>query len=122
FPGNVIPTYRLSSAAQQALALYPSPNTNIGPFFQNNYFINSPQIDDADGIIAKVDHPFRERHRVTSNTTISSGYLSPSKYFPNDASPTLPEQHFSTVRSELDYVFTANSSTVNSASIVVNSD
>jgi hypothetical protein len=122
FPGNVIPTDRLSPVTEKALALYPAPNTDIGPFFQNNYFINSPQIDDADGIIAKLDHPFRERHRVTSNTTVSSGYLSPAKYFPNDASPTSPEQHFSTVRSELDYVFTANSNTVNSASIVLNSD
>ena len=122
FPGNVIPTYRLSPVAQQALALYPAPNTDIGPFFQNNYFVNSPQIDDADGIIAKVDHPFRERHRLTSNTTVSSGYLSPAKYFPNDASPTSPEQHFSTLHSELDYVFTASANTVNSASLAVNSD
>ena len=83
---------------------------------------NSPQIDDADGIIAKVDHPFRERHRLTSNTTVSSGYLSPAKYFPNDASPTSPEQHFSTLHSELDYVFTASANTVNSASLAVNSD
>jgi len=122
FPGNIIPTSRLSSAAQQALALYPGPNTDIGPFFQNNYFVNSPQIDDADGIIAKVDHPFHERHRLTSNTTISSGYLSPAKYFPNDASPASPEQRFSTVRSELDYVYTASSNTVNSASLAVSSD
>ena len=122
FPGNVIPTYRLSPVAQQALLLYPSPNTDIGPFFQNNYFVNAPQTDDADGIIAKVDHPFRERHRLTSNTTVSSGYLSPAKYFPNDASPTSPEQHFSTLHSELDYVFTASANTVNSASLAVNSD
>ena len=108
--------------AQQALTLYPAPNTDIGPFFQNNYFVNSPQIDDADGIIAKVDHPFRERHRLTSNTTVSSGYLSPAKYFPNEASPTSPDQHFSTLHSELDYVFTANANTVNSASLVLNSD
>ena len=122
FPGNVIPTSRLSSVAQQALTLYAAPNTAIGPFFQNNYFVNSAQIDDADGIIAKVDHPFRERHRLTSNSTVSTGYLSPSKYFPNEASPTSPEQHFSTLRSELDYVYTANSNTVNSASIIASSD
>jgi hypothetical protein len=122
FPGNVIPTYRLSPVAQQALTLYSPPNTDIGPFFQNNYFVNSPQIDDADGIIAKVDHPFRERHRLTSNTTVSTGYLSPSKYFPNEASPTSPEQHFSTLRSELDYVYTANANTVNSANLTVSSD
>ena len=122
FPDNVIPTNRLSPVALQALALYPAPNTDIGPFFQNNYFSNSPQIDDADGIIAKLDHPFRERQRLTSSTTVSSGYLSPAKYFPNDASPTSPDQHFSTLHSELDYVFTASSNTVNSASVAVSSD
>ncbi len=122
FSNNVIPSNRISPVAQQALALYPAPNTDVGPFFQNNYFVNSPQIDDADGIIAKVDHPFRERQRLTSTTTVSSGYLAPSKYFPNAASPTSPDQHFSTVHSELDYVFTANANTVNSASVSVNSD
>ncbi len=122
FPNNVISPSRLSPVAQQALALYPAPNTDVGPFFQNNYFVNSPQIDDADGFIAKVDHPFRERHRLTSNSTVSSGYLSPARYFPNQASPTSPEQHFTTLRSELDYVYTANANTVNSASVVVNSD
>jgi hypothetical protein len=122
FPGNVIPTNRLSPVALQALTLYPAPNTDIGPFFQNNYFVNSPQIDDADGIIAKLDHPFREKHRLTFNATVSSGYLSPSKYFPNEASPTSPDQHFSTLHSELDYVYTANSNTVNSASLLVSSD
>ena len=122
FPGNVIPTNRLSPVALQALTLYPAPNTDIGPFFQNNYFVNSPQIDDADGIIAKLDHPFRDKHRLTSNTTVSSGYLSPAKYFPNDASPTSPDQHFSILHSELDYVYTANSNTVNSASLVVSSE
>ncbi len=122
FPDNIIPTTRLSNVAQQALPLYPAPNTDIGPFFQNNYFINSPQIDDADGIIAKLDHPFRERHRLTFNSTLSSGYLSPAKYFPNDASPTSPDQHFSTLRGELDYVYTAGSSTMNSASVAMSSD
>ena len=122
FPGNVIAADRLSAVAQKAMELYSPPNTDIGPFFQNNYFVNSPQIDDADGIIAKLDHPFRERHRLTSNTTVSSGYLSPAKYFPNDASPTSPEQHFSTLHSELDYVYTASSNTVNSATLAMSSD
>jgi hypothetical protein len=120
FPANVIPSNRLAPVSQQGLALYPEPNTDVGPFFQNNYFVNSPQVDDADGIIAKLDHPIRERQRVTSNTTVSSGYLAPARYFANAASPTSPDQHFSTVRSELDYVFTASAKTVNSASVLVN--
>lgn len=122
FPGNVILPGRFSNVSMQALNLYPMPNTDIGPFFQNNYFINSAQTDDADGFIAKLDHPFRERHRITSNTTISSGYLSPAKYILNQASPTPPDQHFSTLHTELDYVYTANSNTVNTARIALHSD
>lgn len=122
FPGNVIPPDRVSLVTKQALKFYPEPNTDIGPFFQNNYFSNSAQTDDADGIIAKLDHPFREKHRITSNTTVSSGFLSPAKYFPNATTPTSPDQHFSTLHSELDYVYTANSNTINSASLALYSD
>lgn len=122
FPGNRIPADRLAPIVQQALSLYPLPNTDIGPFFQNNYFVNAPEIDTADGIIAKLERQFGERHRLTSNSTISSGFLSSPKYFPNIASPTAPEQHFSTRRTELDYVFTANPNTVNSASVTAVTD
>jgi hypothetical protein len=122
FPGNRIPANRLTPSVQQALALYPLPNTNIGPFFQNNYFVNAPATDNADGIIAKLEHQFGERHRLTSTSTLSSGFLSSTKYFPNIASPTAPEQHFSNRRTELDYVFTANPNTVNSAGFTAISD
>jgi hypothetical protein len=122
FPGNRIPATRLPPVVQQALALYPLPNTDVGPFFQNNYFVNAPATDNADGIIAKLEHQFGERHRLTSNSTLSSGFLSSAKYFPNIASPTPPEQHFSNRRTELDYVFSANPNTVNSASFTAVSD
>jgi hypothetical protein len=122
FPGNRIPANRLAANVQQALSLYPLPNTDIGPFFQNNYFVNAPQTDDADGVIAKLEHQFGERHRLTWNSTLSSGFLTSAKYFPNIASPTAPEQHFSNRRTELDYVLTANPNTVNTASFTAVSD
>ena len=122
FHGNHIPADRLVPNVQQALSLYPLPNTDIGPFFQNNYFVNSPETDTADGIIAKLEHQFGERHRLTSVSTLSRGFLSSAKYFPNVASPTAPDQHFSTRRTELDYVFTSNPKTVNSASLTAVSD
>jgi hypothetical protein len=122
FPENRIPARRLAPNVQQALSLYPLPNTNIGPFFQNNFFVNAPATDNADGIMAKLEHQFGERHRLTSTSTISSGFLSSARYFPNIASPTAPDQHFSTRRTELDYVFTANPNTVNSASFAAVSD
>jgi hypothetical protein len=122
FQGNVIPTNRLAPVVQQALTLYPLPNTDIGPFFQNNYFVNAPEIDTADGIIAKLEHQFHDRHRVTWNSTLSDGFLSSAKYFPDIASPTAPEQHYGTRRTELGYVFTVSSKTVNSASLIAVSD
>ena len=62
FPSNVIPTARLNPVALDALKLYPEPNTDIGPFFQNNYFVNSPETNTANGMIGKVDHSIGERH------------------------------------------------------------
>ena len=121
FPGNRIPANRLAPNIQEALKLYPLPNTAIGPFFQNNYFVNSPQTDTADGFIIKIDHPFHERHRLTSTTSISNGFLGSAKYFPNLASPTPPAQSFSARRSELDYVFTATAKTVYTAGVIANS-
>jgi hypothetical protein len=118
FPDSRIPTSRFAPGIRQALTLYPMPNTDIGPFFQNNYFVNSPQSDTADGFLFKIDHPFQDRHRVTSTTNISNGFLGSAKYFPNLASPTPPDQKFTTRRSQIDYVYTASARTVYSASLI----
>jgi hypothetical protein len=122
FPGNIIPPDRLAPNIQKALSLYPAPNTDIGPFFQNNYFVNAPSTDDADGIIAKIDHPIGQWNRVSVVSTISKGFISPPKYFPNIASPTSPDQHYSNWRTEIDYVLTASSKTVVSAALSASSN
>jgi hypothetical protein len=122
FPGNRIPESRLAPRIQDALKLYPLPNTAIGPFFQNNYFVNSTQADTADGFIVKLDRPFRERQRLTFSGNISNGFLGSAKFFPNHASPTPPDQHFATRRAEVDYVLTASSKTVYTASVTAASN
>lgn len=122
FEGNRIPEERLAPEVMAALALYPLPNTNIGPFFQNNYFVNSPQVNTANGSIGKLDRAYGDRHRVSLGGTISDGFLGPAKYFPNIANPTSPDQHFSTWRTDLGYVFTSSAKSVNSASLSVSSD
>jgi hypothetical protein len=122
FPGNRIPADQLAPNVQQALSLYPMPNTNVGPFNQNNYFVNAPETNTADGLIAKFDHDFRERHRLTSLTTFSKGLLGTVKYFPTIASPNAPDEHFDSKRTELDYVFTASPRTINSASFTLESE
>ncbi len=117
FPGNVIPSSRLSPLAQKQLAYYPAPNTDIGPFFQNNYFVNSPETDLADGVIANFDRSFGDKHRLTWNSTYSNGFLGSAKFFDNIADPAAPDQTFSTKRGELDYIYTASPDTVNTAAI-----
>ena len=122
FQGNRIPAERLTPDVLAALTLYPLPNTDIGPFSQNNYFVNSPQTNTANGFIAKLDRIIGDRHRVTVGSTISSGFLGPAKYFPNIANPTSPDEHFSTWRADLSYVLTASANIVNTAHIRVGSD
>jgi hypothetical protein len=55
FPDNRIPSTRFDSVARDALSLYPRPNANVGPFFQNYFFVNSPETNIADGFLGKVD-------------------------------------------------------------------
>ncbi len=122
FPGNIIPTDRLAPDVQQALSLYPLPNAHVGPFFQNNYFIDSPQKDTADGIIARLDESIGSRQRPSFQTAISYGFLSTAQYFPNFASPTAPAQNYSRWQAEINYVFTATSKTVNSLHLAADSN
>src|SRR5690242_3456714 len=75
FPANTIPADRLNPVAIQALALYPEPNAAAGPFFQNNYFVNSPETNTAGGMIAKVDHSIHERQRISTELAFSNGLL-----------------------------------------------
>ncbi|HXH50030.1 MAG TPA: hypothetical protein VNM47_11865 [Terriglobia bacterium] len=122
FPGNIIPSDRLTPNVQQALSYYPLPNASVGPFFENNYFVNAPQYDTADGIIARVDQSLGSRQRLSFQTAISNGFISAAKYFPNFASPTAPDQHYSRWRAEISYVFTATAKTVNAVHLTAESD
>src|SRR6266404_73585 len=122
FPGNVIPADRLHPLAVKALELYPRPNAAVGPFFRNNYFINSPEANTANGMIGKVDHAIGERQRVTSELAFSNGLLDAAHWFPTIANPGPSDHHFSTRRGSLEHVFTASAQTVNTASFEVTSE
>ena len=65
FPGNKIDAVRLEPVALKALDYYPSPNASAGPFARNNYFLTTPETNNADGVIVKVDHNLRARHRIS---------------------------------------------------------
>lgn len=90
FPGNRIPFDRLDAAAQRALGYYPEPNANAGPFFQNNYFVVSPETNRATGFIATVDHTFDEKHRLTVRVNHSNGVNGSAAIFPTIANPNNP--------------------------------
>ncbi|MGH9327250.1 MAG: hypothetical protein ACRD2B_11295 [Terriglobia bacterium] len=122
FPDNIIPQNRLSTPVLAALSLYPLPNAHVGPFFENNYFVNSAQLDDADGIHAKVDHTFGVRNQATGSTVISRGFLASAPYFPNVATPTAPPQHFFSWSSELEDSYTVNVHTINTARLTIASN
>jgi len=122
FPGNLIPASRMDPVAQKALAFYPAPNTDVGPFFRNNYFINSPETNTANGMIAKVDHSLRERHRITTELAFSNGTLGAAQWFPTAANPGPANRDFQTRRGSLEYVLTASARTVNTLTFEVNSN
>ncbi|HWQ57156.1 MAG TPA: hypothetical protein VN442_25945 [Bryobacteraceae bacterium] len=122
FPGNRIPTARLDGVAQKAIPYYPEPNTDVGPFFRNNYFINAPETNVANGMIGKLDQTIRERHRVTLDLAFSNGFLGSAQWFPTAANPGATDRRFSARRGGIEHVFTATSRTVNTASFEASSE
>ncbi|HLN03696.1 MAG TPA: hypothetical protein VK335_30700 [Bryobacteraceae bacterium] len=117
FPANVIPTSRLNPVALSALALYPQPNTDIGPFFQNNYFVNSPETNTANGMIGKVDHSIGERQKVNAEVAFSNGLFEAAEWFPTISNPGSSNQQFSSRRGSVQYIFSASAEAVNTAGL-----
>jgi hypothetical protein len=112
FPGNRIPAARLDPVAVRAVELYPPPNVAVGPFFRNNYFINSPETNTANGMIGKIDHSLQERHRLTFEGAFSNGFLGAAQWFPNAANPGPADRRFQTRSASVEHVFTATARTV----------
>ena len=113
FPNNEIPVSRLDPVALKALAYYPGPNANAGPFFQNDFFVHAPEQNIADGMIGKLDHTFLERHRVSLGLSYSNGLQAPAEIFANGANPGAPHRNFDNRSGSLSYVFTASPRTIN---------
>ncbi len=122
FPGNRIPANRLDPVSQKAVQYYPLPNTDIGPFFQNNYFIDAPETNTANGGIAKIDQSVHERHRVTLELAFSNGTLGAARWFPTVANPGPANRQFQTRRGSFQHIFTASGRTVNTFSFEASSN
>jgi hypothetical protein len=122
FPGNRIPLSRLDPKAQEAIALYPQPNASVGPFFRNNFFVNSPETNIANGMIAKIDHAIEERNRLGVEVAFSNGLLGAARYFPTIANPGPTDRRFASRRASVDHVFTLSSNTINTFTARATSD
>ena len=119
FAGNRIPVSSLDPTAVAGLNLYPTPNTNAGPYFQNNYFVSSPATDTANGFLGKVDQQFGARHRLTFDFNLSNGFLGSPRWFATVADPGSPDETFRNRHADLQHVFTLSPSTVNTATFKV---
>jgi len=118
FPGNRMPDGRLDPVALDAMQYYPEPNVSIGPYFQNNYSIYSPEVNKADGMRGKLDQNIRDRHRLTFGFSFSNGLESPARYYSTIANPGRPDRSFRTRAGWLDHVFTISPSSVNTLHFV----
>jgi len=113
FPDNRIPASRLDAAAQKAVSLYPTPNATVGPFFQNNYFVVSPETNTAGGMIGKLDHTLSDRHRVSLGLSFSNGFAGASRYFGSVANPGASDRDYTNRRGSVEHVFTISPKTIN---------
>jgi len=94
FANNQIPRERMDPVALAALKYYTLPNTSIGPFLDNNYWVNSPYENRADGIIAKVDHSFSDKQQMSVSSNISKGSRKSPAYYPGPGAPNDPGYDF----------------------------
>lgn len=122
FAGNAIPQSRLDPVALRALGYYPRANSNAGPFYRNNYFVFSPETNQASGMIFKVDHALAERHRLTFNGSFTSGLAGAPRFFNTIADSSTSDREYSARRGVLDWTFTRNASTLNTFTLDVQSD
>lgn len=113
FPGNVIPDARMDPVARRALQYYPQPNTDAGPFYQNNFYSVTPEVNKANGFILSVDHSFLQKHRVTVRMSKSNGTQGNAPIFLTLANPANPPQATLTRALNIDHVFTASPTNVN---------
>ncbi|MBL8236957.1 MAG: hypothetical protein JNM66_06035 [Bryobacterales bacterium] len=122
FPANRIPAVRLDPVAQKAVGYYPLPNSDAGPFFRNNYFVFSPETNQANGMIFKVDHTLAEKHRLTFNGSFTNGRAGAPRYYDTIADSSNNDRDFSARRGVVDWTFTKSAATINTLTMDVQRD
>jgi hypothetical protein len=122
FPNSQLPANRMDPVALKSLGYYPLPNSNAGPFFRNNYFVFSPETNQANGMIFKVDHALAEKHRLTFNGSFTNGKAGAPRYFDTIADSSSNDRDFNARRGSLDWTFTRSAATIHTLTYDVVSD
>ena len=122
FPGNRIPESRQDPVARKMLSFYPVPNSNAGPFFRNNYFIVSPETNTANGMIAKVDHTFLDKHRLAVTYSFTNGLAGAAQFIPNGADSAPANREYHNRRGAVEHIWTISPQSVNTATAEAVSD
>ncbi|MFN0100483.1 MAG: hypothetical protein ACKV2U_00170 [Bryobacteraceae bacterium] len=122
FPDNTLPASRLDPVALKAMSFYPIPNSDAGPFFRNNYFVFSPETNQANGMIVKVDHSPAEKHRLTFNGSFTNGRAGSPRYFDTIADSNSNDRDYSARRGVIDWAYTRSAATIQTFTMDVQSD
>lgn len=122
FPQSVMPRSRLNAQAQRALTEYSAPNAAVGPFFQNNFFVFAPERNTANGVIARIDHSVKDKHRLGLGLNFSNGVDGAAELFPTAANPGSVPRDRRSRRTTLEHVLTQSPQSVNTLTFDVSSD
>ncbi len=108
FPNNVIPENRIDPVARALVEMYPKSNISVGPFLSNNYWVNPPAENQADGVIAKLDHRLTEKHQLSANLNYSGGRRKSPAFFPGPANSGNPSYEYENGGLALSDTYTAS--------------
>jgi len=117
FPGNRIPLERMDLVALRTIGYYPNPNTSVGPFLRNNFFVNAAETNTPNGSVWKLDHNFGSRHKLTFNGRLSSGLDGAAPVFENAANPGAPRREVRSRSGSFSETFNISPTLVNQFSL-----
>ncbi|MFO0502911.1 MAG: hypothetical protein ACK527_11990 [Acidobacteriota bacterium] len=122
FPNSQIPNSRLDPVALRGVSLYPLPNADAGPFFRNNYFVVSPETNQADGLIFKLDHTVDDKNRLSFAASTTNGLAAASRLMPTIADPGSNDRLYSARRGTLEHILTLGPRTINTLTLDLSTD
>lgn len=112
FANNIIPAARLDPVAMRTMPFFPEPNTSVGPFFRNNFFVVSPERNVVDGFTGRIDHIFNDRHRANFDLTTTNAFVGAAKWFDNAANPGPMDRIETSQSGSLQHIFTISPETI----------